>query len=448
MESLLIGLILFGALPVGLATFLLALLRRAEQGPSSGPEAWKVAAARLGLEKVRWRAGYHGPRVRYRGEIDGFIVQVQDSGGDPADTKPWAGHGTTAMRILVEAPGGWPHNVQLHRRTTDKNDDGWPTGDPEFDARIRVNGSETHALALLDQRTRRAALALVGEYGGALDSGTLYCDVGPADADMVTLVARFRRIVDLAAHLAAAEDPPTRLRGNSHEDPLASVRLRNLTVLVEHLAAHPMTELACRAALDDRDHEVRLRAATALGPGGHTALMALALGDATPETVAAEAAAQALRRLPEAAAREFFDRLIAQSPAPVLVAAMGALAERRLADAAPAAIPLLHAPTHQVRIAAVGTLGVIATTAAIEALHTAAASHPFDLELHRVVNAAIATIQSRAQGAAPGQLSLAVSGTGQVSLAGSNVAEGQLTIASPDTGGATTDTSPDSGPRE
>jgi hypothetical protein len=439
MESLLIALILFGALPAGLVAVLFGLLRRAEQGPS-GPEAWKLAAARLGLKKVRRRAWFHGPGVWYSGEVDGFIVQVQDCGGDRADATPWAAPSTRVMRILVEAPGGWPHNVQLHRRTTDKDGDGWLTGDAEFDTRIRVDGSEAHALALLDQRTRKAALALVGEYGGALDSGLLYCDVRPADANMVTLVACVRRIVDLAAHLAAAADPPTCLHRNSHEDPLARVRLRNLTTLVEHFAAHPMTQLACRAALEDPDHEIRLKAATALGADGHEALTALALGRDAPEPLAAEAASQAVKGLPATAALELFGTLVTHWRVPVLIAALGALAERHLAEATPTVLPLLHPSTHDVRIAAVVTLGVIATTEAIEVLHTAAASHPFDLELHRVVNAAVSAIQSRVAGAGPGQLSLAVSDAGQVSLSGPGVAQGQVSLASPGDTHATPDT--------
>jgi hypothetical protein len=443
METLfgtLIGLLAVAALP-GSAVALLLLWLKLLAEKRSGAEEWQAAAARLGLEKVRWRPGFHGKRVWYRGEIDGFIVQIQDSDADTADSRPWLPSRIGALRILVEAHGRWPHDVELHRRTTDANEDGWATGDPEFDGRIVASGSETHTVALLDQRTRKTALALVGDDGGALAGGRLHCDVRPAAVDMPTMVARGRRVVDLAEHLAVAEDVPTRLRKNSREDPLASVRLRNLTLLLDHLAAHPQTELACRAALGDPDPAVRLRAAAALGADGHEALTALALGHDAPEPLAAEAASLALRQLPVAAARGLYDRLVAQARTPLLVAAMAALAERHLAEAVPAIVPLLRAPTHDVRVSAARTLGVVGTTTAIGALHAAAASHPLDFELHRVVNAAVSAIQSRVAGAGPGQLSLAVSNAGQVSLSGPGVAQGQVSLASPGDTRATPDTS-------
>jgi HEAT repeat protein len=130
-------------------------------------------------------------------------------------------------------------------------------------------------------------------------------------------------------------------------------------------------------------------------------------------------------------AMELCDAIVGKGRPPVLVAAVAALADRRLADAAPSAVALLHSPARDVRIAAVATLGSIGTVAVVEALRAAAASHsPLDFELHRTVSAAIAAIQSRAQGAAAGQLSLAASASGQVSVANPSAADARLTLAS------------------
>jgi HEAT repeat protein len=73
-------------------------------------------------------------------------------------------------------------------------------------------------------------------------------------------------------------------------------------------------------------------------------------------------------------------------------------------------------------------LGRAGTAPAVPALHAAAERLP-DRELQRAARDAVAEIQSRLQGAEPGQLSLAGADAGQVSLSDEDHARGQVSLA-------------------
>jgi hypothetical protein len=435
MESLfggLIALAAFGAVPVALTAGLFFFLRRLENRGSCA-EAWRVAASRLGLERLRWRLAFRGRRVLFRGDVEGHTVHVQDLGSDTGERPPGQ---IGAVRVLVETHGRLPQDLELRRRSPHLGPVAQPcegdlrTGDPDFDERVCLGGAEAHALALMDHGARRAALALVGEYGGAVADGWLYCDVRDAMPEASALVARVRWLVDLASRLVAPADMPTRLSANARQDPVPGVRLRNLKVLVERWAAHPQAEIACRAALGDADTEIRLQAAAALGADGVSVLSSLALGTSVVDAVAAKAASLALTRMTPDDARVLFEKLAVQGRHGVLVPAIETVAGRGVLAATDALVRLLSTDTAAVRLAAVRALAAVGTVTAIGSLHAVVAAHTLDFDLRRAASAAIAAIQSRVEGGEPGQLSLAAEGeAGRVSLSGQGTPEGQVSLA-------------------
>src|SRR6185436_940945 len=93
--------------------------------------------------------------------------------------------------------------------------------------------------------------------------------------------------------------------------------------------------------------------------------------------------------------------------------ALGATGEKA---AEPPLLQALQSEDSGLREAAVTALGRIGTAAAVQPLQEAA-ERWLDLGLHRAAHRAIAEIQSRIEGAAPGQLSLAGTEAGQLSLA-------------------------------
>lgn len=83
-------------------------------------------------------------------------------------------------------------------------------------------------------------------------------------------------------------------------------------------------------------------------------------------------------------------------------------------------------------MAAANALGRIGSVAAVLPLREAAERSWLDRELRRVTRLAIAEIQSRLQGASPGQLSLAQAEAGQLSLATNPAGQLSFSGAEPD----------------
>ena len=362
-------------------------------------------------------------------------------------------------------------------------------GHDTFDAAAWVEGDATVARAVLDAPTRGALRALFGGRlerpgrtpfwaSGCLEGGVLRVDVplsapsrGPRLADdhepgedsgayvylggQEHLAEVLAEVVSLARRLATPEDAARRLADNLKTEPVAAVRLQCLATLAREFADHPATGEALLAASEDPDAEVRLRAAIALGPKGREVLLALAGGegaeDATTEravlalgssltTAGAQAILRnALRTRREATARACL-RALGQRRGPGVVAtlakvvavekpelaAVAADALGATADAA-AEAPLVAAlddPHAAVRLAAARALGRVGTIAAVLPLEEREAR---DGALRAAARQAIAQIQSRARGAAPGQLSLADGESGQLSLASGE--EGGLSLA-------------------
>jgi hypothetical protein len=229
------------------------------------------------------------------------------------------------------------------------------------------------------------------------------------------------------------------------------VRLHNLLVLIRELPKDPRTAWALRQACSDPVLEIRLRAARELGAEGRGVLLDLA-NDLKDDAVSAVAVSALDRELPFDRTAAILRRALIRRRTRTACAcleslgrrgavAVGVLAEaleRREGEVAVAAAralgatgspaaepPLLLALAsgrEDLRLAAVNALGRVGSAASVLPLKEAA--ERFDLR--RPTRQAIAEIQSRFQGASPGQLSLAQTETGQLSLASDPA--GQLSL--------------------
>ena len=109
-----------------------------------------------------------------------------------------------------------------------------------------------------------------------------------------------------------------------------------------------------------------------------------------------------------------------------------ALGETGSPAAEPSLIPALQREEDGLRVAAANALGRVGSAAAVLPLKEAAERSWLDRDLRRATRQAIAEIQSRLQGASPGQLSLAGAEAGQLSLAQADA--GQLSLSTDSAG--------------
>jgi hypothetical protein len=335
-------------------------------------------------------------------------------------------------------------------------------GDREFDRCAYVHGSPRVVHAILDAETRRLVGQLIGgrivtedpgeplEARVAVSDGALRAEIPESRSRPGgrRLPGALRTLLAAAQRLVLPDDVPARLAENVRADPLPAVRLANLLTLVREYPSYAATREALQVACEDSDHEVRLRAALALGDEGREVLLGLVSSpeaddgqtaravDALGEHLAREQAEgvlrQALRSKRPATARAAVQALGRTGGDQVVAALAAALAEEDdgLVKAAAAALgatgeasaeaPLVaalerHGPALWDAIAA--ALGRVGTASAVAPLRTMASRYPFDLGIRRASRQAIAEIQSRLTGATPGQLALADGDAGQLSLA-------------------------------
>ena len=438
---------------------------RSRLGPSEAElQRWREAARAAGVvgvsESASGLAGWAGPlRVRLSRYAD------SESNGTRITVS-----GPALPSGLTIRPEGLVSAVRGARGVREVE-----IGHDTFDAAAWVEGNATVARAVLDAGTRRALRDLFGGRierpgrtpfwaSGFLQGGVLSVDV-PRDPPMrgprlqpgeepaayvylggqEHLAEVLDDVIALARRLATPADVARRLAENLRTEPVAQVRLQCLATLAREFADHPATGAALLAASEDSDAEVRLRAAVALGPRGREVLLAIARGegaeDATTERAvlalgfhltteeAGGILRSALRTRREATARACLRALgqrrgsevvatlakvlavekpeLAAVAAEALAATGGASAEAPLV----AALGSRHA---SVRVAAARALGRVGTTGAVLPLKELEAR---DGAVRAATRQAIAEIQARARGAAPGQLSLAGGESGQLSLA-------------------------------
>ncbi|HYG63253.1 MAG TPA: HEAT repeat domain-containing protein [Thermoanaerobaculia bacterium] len=321
------------------------------------------------------------------------------------------------------------------------------TGDEKFDDAFVIKGPQPFVRALLDASTRRMLMEAKIEGWVELVDGELRLDF--REAKLAHVLGLFR---DLGSRFADQQELPRRLLENVRHDPEAGVRLQNLLVLIREYPGDPSTVRALHVGTKDSNPEVRLRAAQALGAEGRDVLQELAKGlkeDAvSAQAVTALGLALPLERLQSIlggarqkrmteTARACLEALAILGGAAVgtLVKVLDDDSSELAATAArglgkigdPAAEPPLLAALERdnpdLQEAAAEALGRVGSAAAVLPLQEAADRSS---ALHDAALQAIAGIQERLQGASPGQLSLAATDAGQLSLADD---AGQLSLA-------------------
>jgi HEAT repeat protein len=329
----------------------------------------------------------------------------------------------------------------------------WPgreidIGDGRFDQTFLVEGETGKVAALLDAKTRHLLLQVNETVEPEIRHGVLRVKVTDR-----TLPGLLSLLLELGQRFTQAPEIARRLTDNAREDSKPGVRLRNLLLLSREHQGSALTAETLRAACRDESPEIRLRAALELGADGYETLVALAEGE-DGDTWRAQAVAALGRQLPWERTQALLHQALRRHHTETARACVGVLGQCQAAGvaglvevlegeqdeiAAAAAValgetgeetaepPLIRALRHgspDVRLAAAKALGRVGSVAAVLPLQEAAEE---DRDLRRTVGQAIAEIQSRLQGAAPGQLSLAQTEAGQLSLAGDEA--GQLSLA-------------------
>jgi len=324
-------------------------------------------------------------------------------------------------------------------------------GDPPFDSTFAVEGPKGTVLALFDAETRRRLRRVDAEARLELHAGELRAEMRDEEKVSIVLPA----LLDLGQLFSQPIDIPRRLAENARHDPEPGVRIQNLLALIRDHPEDPGTLEALRASCLDVSYEVRLRAARELGDEGRDVLLKLAEGPA-PDAVSAEALSALGPDLPFEQARFILDRalrvgriqtarlclevlgrhgavavdllveVLEWAKGELAVAAAQALGETGSPAAEPPLILALRREDKDLRVATANALGRVGSVEAVLPLKEAAESSWLHLSLRQAARQSIAEIQSRVQGASPGQLSLAQAEAGQLSL--STESAGQLSL--------------------
>ncbi len=150
------------------------------------------------------------------------------------------------QRLLEAKPRGW------EKRPRDLE-----TGDPELDRLLLVVGDPMQVAAALDPAARKCLLELL----------TWNNDRCPGLAGLAQSFSSRR----------TPDEQRAALLHNARHDPLPGVRLRNMELLLEHLAFDPAVIELARQAQRDSDPRIRLLSATHPPPGTDAATLQMLL---------------------------------------------------------------------------------------------------------------------------------------------------------------------------
>src|SRR5262245_33938832 len=338
-------------------------------------------------------------------------------------------------------------------------------GDAAFDEVTFFHGPDEPALAVLDSETRAEVARLLQHHKARvwLAGKCLHCELSESLPGDDTVVAVLPQLLAVARRLVVASpEIPQRLADNAQRDPVATVRLNNLRLLIQRHRRTTEAEAALRACLCDPAEEVRLEAAMASGKEGRDPLFKLAreassdargaravaaLGDGLSFEEANDLLSQALSnerlgtakncievigRIRHPGAVRVLRPILEGGSEELAVGAAQALGATRDPAAEAALVDALKGRPFRVVEAAARALGRIGSTAAVLALRETSARRWIADAVHMASRQAIAEIQSRASGASPGQLSLATDEAGQVSLAEDEAKRGQVSLVPKD----------------
>jgi HEAT repeat protein len=444
-----------------------AAVRLAMQREEARLRSWRKAAAETGLESVEEHERFLGRELTGRAGPLTVRFQRFKRGKGPSGTRIeilGLGHGDFGLSFRREGLG-----TRLDRVLTGESD--IETGDAAFDREVFVSGRPALAHAVLGAEARRAAQALtsgrlpvpgapwvearVDVSGGKITVEITESVFDAPDRPQVS-GALLRWLLDSARLLCAPASVPAAIAALAREDPAPGVRLACLRQLLEAFATDPATRPALLAARVDPDVAVRVEAALALGEDGVETLLDAARMEGTADGLRAKAIAGLGEGLPLELARATLGRAgddahrasalacvealgrMGDRAVPVVtsaltssdgeVAAAAARALGRTATTSEAALLAALADDRPaVRVAAAESLGRVGSVGSVPALRDAA-ERSDEGGLRRAVRQAIASIQARLSGAAPGQLSLAGGEAGQLSLADQRAPGGQVSL--------------------
>jgi hypothetical protein len=314
---------------------------------------------------------------------------------------------------------------------------GLDTGDPEFDLAFESNGPPEQVRALLSAGTRKELQQLltgsVRVDDVSLGGGELQVQVPTAgfSGKHPGLPQVARSVGELSRLLLTPEPVRQRLIANARQDPIAAVRLENLLTLARIKPRDAAITAELRAATADRDGQVRLRAAIALGPEGRDVLLSLAADEAVDDGCSADAVEALGRDFPSGRARALVERECrdprrGKDRSATLKACLERLGAEKGSEAT--LIEALALAPEPARFTAVRALGDAGTASAVLPLKE---MEKRGGDLGDAARQAIAEIQSRLTGS-PGELSLAEGSAGSLSLA--DDASGRVSIPGPPAG--------------
>ena len=369
-----------------------------------------------------------------------------------------ASGGGDRVVVVVEGPEGFS-DLKL-RPSYDKL---WKSeievGDEAFDKKFFIGGPLQSVAARLDAAVR-GQLLRASAHGTSLEIGDGRLRVEVSEEALPRVLPT---LVKIGRSFAEPLDVKSRLLHQARRDSKSGVRLFNLLLLIREHPGDPDTLEALRTACSDKSPKVQVRAAIELGEEGHDVLLKVA-ETSKDDAARAQAVSHLGDKLPVESVKRILSRALSKGSSQTARACLESLGQRRpavvgalakvlvewkwkseLAIAAAVALgttgekaaerPLLKALQSEdsnLREAAAAALGKVGTAAAVQPLQEAAERSWLALGLRRAARQAIAEIQSRLEGASPGQLSLAQVEAGQLSLAQAEA--GRLSLAQAEAG--------------
>jgi hypothetical protein len=434
-------------------TALAAAAASARRTREARVDVWRSVAVELGMRDVETVGAFFGESL-LTGVVGRRRVTFERSlGREDASLTEVTVEGDSGITLLSQEkagdPAAKPHDIEI--------------GDEFFDAEVEVHGAPDRVRALLDADTRhvvrwmmRNRLYVPGR-APVFIRGTVsilhgHLRVLLRDDPMPPTPGELRELVEGLVAFAERFDCPAdvaaRLAATIEREPEWRARVYGLEVLATSHPTDAATISALRRALADEVPEIRLQAALGLGAEGRDTLLEIvrsrqaedvisahaieALAANIPTDLAVSLLLEALRsrRLHIAgacvrvlglhggtAAAPLLAKVIALESGELAVSAARALGKSFTSEGEAALLAALQRGEPDVVVAALEALGRVGTVRAVMSIQEVAAEPDSPDDVRIAARQAVAAIQSRLPGASPGQVSIAESEAGQLSLA-------------------------------